>query len=170
MLELSWIAEGGGEAGVGELALARRRSRERLAWGLSIVAVTALLTGLTVWSVTRPGQPARTIMRFPLALPPGDRFSAPGRHLVALSPDGTRFVYAANNQLYLREMDQLEAAPIRGTDIGSINPFFSPDGQWVGFWAGDQLKKIAVTGGAPVTLCEAASFNAPARPAFPRRW
>ena len=53
----------------------------------------------------------------------------------------------------------MEATPIRGTegtrsDAGR-NPFFSPDGQWVGFWAGDKLKKVSISGGAPVTLCDA---------------
>ncbi|MDA2928041.1 hypothetical protein MYX78_12575, partial [Acidobacteria bacterium AH-259-G07] len=77
------------------------------------------------------------------------------RHQVALSPDGTHLVYVTNRQLYLRAMDQLEATPIRGTAEGrGRNPFFSPDGQWVGFWAGE-LKKVAITGGAPVTLCDA---------------
>ncbi len=76
---------------------------------------------------------------------------------MALSPDGTRLVYVANLQLYLREMDQLEAAPIRGTDLTPTTPFFSPDGQWVGFYADGNLRKVSVTGGAPVTLCEAAN-------------
>ena len=69
----------------------------------------------------RPEPPAQPITRFPLTLPPGDLLTNAGRHLVALSPDGTRFVYVANGQLYLREMDQLEAAPIRGTR--AITPY-----------------------------------------------
>ncbi len=110
----------------------------------------------------RAEPPAKTITRFPLTLPRGVGFTNTGRHLIALSPDGTRLVYVANGQLYLREMDQLEAVPIRGTDIIPIipiipiSPFFSPDGQWVGFYAaGGTLRKVSVTGGAPVTLCEA---------------
>ncbi len=103
----------------------------------------------------RTEPPAQTITRFSLTLSPGDSLTNTGRHVVALSPDGTRLVYVANQQLYLRELNQLEAAPIRGTDMTPTTPFFSPDGQWVGFWAGGQLKKIAVTGGAPITLCEA---------------
>ena len=134
-----------------------------LAWGLSIV-VTALVTGIAVWSVIIVDGPGpQTILRFSVTLPPGDAFTRTGRHVVALSPDGTRLVYVANGQLYLREMDQLEAAPIRGTDIDPSTPFFSPDGEWVGFFslAQGQLKKISVTGGAPVTLCEAgAPFGA----------
>ena len=78
-----------------------------------------------------------------------------GRHVVALSSDGTRLVYSANQQLYLRAMDQMEATPVRGTEGGARSPFFSPNGEWVGFWVGGQLKKVAISGGATVSLCEA---------------
>jgi len=128
------------------------RAREKVAWGVGIL-VAVLVTGIAVWSVMRAEPPAETIRRFPLTLPPGDALSGVSRHVVALSPDGTRFVYAANEQFYLREMDQLEPAPIRGTD-GGREPFFSPGGQWVGFWANGNLRKVSVTGGAPVSLCE----------------
>ena len=58
-------------------------------------------------------------------------------------------------QLYLRAMDSLEAKPIPGTE-GAVSPFFSPDGQWLGFFAGGKLKKVSVSGGAAVTLGDAA--------------
>jgi len=123
--------------------------------GVAGLVVGALITGITVWSMTRRGPPApESITRFTLTLPPGDSFTSIGGHLVALSPDGTRLVYVANQRLYLREMDQMEATPIRGTDLVPINPFFSPDGQWVGFWANGDLRKISVAGGAPVTLAK----------------
>ena len=65
-------------------------------------------------------------------------------------------VYVANLQLYLKAMDTLDSTPIPGTDEGSASPFFSPDGQWIGFFSprDRQLKKIAVSGGAPVTLSD----------------
>jgi Tol biopolymer transport system component len=64
----------------------------------------------------------------------------------------------ANNQLYLRQLSELEARPIAGAAGGVSNPFFSPDGQWVGFWSNDgTLKKIAITGGAPVTICKSSN-------------
>ena len=56
----------------------------------------------------------------------------------------------------MRRLDQLQATPLSGTDDAD-SPFFSPDGQWIGFFAGGKLKKIAVTGGAAVTLCDAPS-------------
>ena len=54
----------------------------------------------------------------------------------------------------MRRLDQLQATPLSGTDDAD-SPFFSPDGQWIGFFADGKLKKIAVTGGAAVTLCDA---------------
>ena len=115
--------------------------------------------GLAVWNATRPAAPTSQTTRFPIVLPQGDVFGAGGRHVVALSPDGVHLAYVSNSQIYLRSMDQMEATPIRGTEVGNRNygrsPFFSADGQWLGFWAEGQLKRVSVTGGAPVTLCAA---------------
>ncbi len=115
----------------------------------------SVITGVAAWSVMYREPTPRPVIRFSLPLPPGETLTAAGRHAVALSSDGTRLVYSANDQLYLRAMDQMEATPVRGTE-GGTSPFFSPDGEWIGFYAaGGQLKKVAVSGGAPVTLCEA---------------
>ena len=54
---------------------------------------------------------------------------------------------------YTRALDEIEPSPLPGTD-GAASPFFSPDGQWVGFFADGKLKKISVTGGAAITLCD----------------
>jgi serine/threonine-protein kinase len=81
---------------------------------------------------------------------------------VAISPDGRRLVFPARGpegkqQLATRPLDQAQLTLLPGTD-GGTDPFFSPDGQWVGFFAGARVKKISVQGGAPVTL---ASNNYP---------
>jgi serine/threonine-protein kinase len=78
---------------------------------------------------------------------------------LAVSPDGSMLVFAGvpragPQQLYLRRLGELRATPIAGTATAR-NPFFSPDGQWVGFFADGHLKKIAVMGGAAVSLCPA---------------
>jgi serine/threonine-protein kinase len=68
-----------------------------------------------------------------------------------LSPDGTLLAFTAlgsggeNLMLYTRRLDQLQATPLAGTE-GALNPFFSPDGKWIGFFSGAKLKKIAVAG------------------------
>jgi len=81
---------------------------------------------------------------------------------LALSPDGTRLVYAGRGpqgrRLYVRELDRFGATPIPGTE-GGIGPFFSPDGQWVGFWADRKLKKVSLAGGQPLTICDAPAFR-----------
>src|SRR5207344_2878416 len=82
------------------------------------------------------------------------------RTTVVLSPDGSRLVFpirgASNLQLATRLLGQPRATSMAGTEGGS-DPFFSPDGQWIGFFADGKLKKVAVQGGAPVTLCDAGS-------------
>src|SRR6185369_7269396 len=87
----------------------------------------------------------------------GQVFTNTGRVVVAISPDGSQMVYVANQRLYRRAMSELEARPIPGTENfqGVLNPVFSPDGRSIVFYAVSDrtLKKIAVTGGASVTLC-----------------
>ena len=119
-----------------------------------------VLGGLAVWGLT-PADP-RLIVRMPIPLGAEERLSNTGRHAVAISPDGSHIVYSANGGLSLRPVDQLQATPLAGTSDsdgvgvpGARNPFFSPDGLWIGFHVGRQLKKISISGGAPVTLCEA---------------
>ena len=90
-----------------------------------------------------------------MSLPPGQLLQTI-RPTIAISPDGRRLVYSAGQsyvtpQLYVRAMDGLEARPIPGTE-GGTTPFFSPDGQWVGFSSGGKLKKILLSGGAPISL------------------
>ena len=79
---------------------------------------------------------------------------------LALSADGSQLAYVATTtgqgvqQIYLRAMNGGDARPIPGTE-GATDPFFSPDGQWLGFFAGNELKKISVRGGVARTLTSA---------------
>ncbi len=122
---------------------------------LASLVVGISITLIAVWVLTPP-PPPHPLTRMAMVLPPTQQLTASG-HPVAFSPDGKDLVYVANEQLYLRGMDQLEAMPIRGTEAAR-GPFFSPDGQWVGFWDGGELKKVSISGGAPVTLCETLGF------------
>ena len=76
-------------------------------------------------------------------------------HSVAGRDDARVRRAAGGSDAALRpELDQLQAAPLAGTE-GAASPFFSPDGQWIAFFAGGKLKKVSVTGGAAVKLCDA---------------
>jgi serine/threonine protein kinase len=126
-----------------------------------VVAVVGLLVGaasaLAVWKSTSTGSESGPTTRFEIVLPTDTAFTNIGRHVLTFSPDGSRLVFVANQQLYARRMDQLEATPIRGSNVTPIGPFFSSDGQSVAFWSNNQLKKVAVGGGAPVTIAEASN-------------
>jgi serine/threonine-protein kinase len=78
---------------------------------------------------------------------------------VAFSPDGMRFAIIEEDEtgttrVATRRLDEDQFAPLPGTE-GARTPFFSPDGQWIGFFANGKLKKVAVQGGSPATLCDA---------------
>jgi len=135
-----------------------------------VLVVIAAITALLVWNL-KPTPPG-TILRALIELQEGQVLAGanylgrPTRAAMALSPDGNNIVHCALNEnlesadkpkLYLRSLDQSEATPISGTE-GGIGPFFSPDGKWIGFWAGGELKKIPLDGGNPNTICSARNF------------
>ena len=153
--DLKWIAEGVSEPGrplEAATVVAHAGRRRSLPLTLALV-VGAVISGIAVWNL-KPLPQLPPITRFALTMSATERLTNPSLPDVALSPDGTRLVYAANQRLYLRSMDRREAVPIPGTG-GGFNPFFSPDGQWVGFFAGGKLKKVSITSGAPLILCDA---------------
>ena len=155
-----YIIDREGEA-VTSVAVSSASTIRRTASILVAVAAAAGIAAYTTFSLTRVSAPSLPLARFTIALPIGDRFTNTGVHVVTLSPDGTRLVYTANQRLYLRPLDQLDPTPIRGTEVvldprrAARNPFFSPDGRWIGFWQDGQLKKVSITGGAPLELCAA---------------
>ena len=122
-------------------------------WALAILGVAVLVLGGLLWRATLPA--SRPLMRFSADL---GADGLRGQHITAiLSPDGTRLVFpargpAGSTLLAVRLLDQSKANILAGTE-GAVDPFFSPDGQWIGFFADQKLKKISVQGGAAVTLC-----------------
>jgi Tol biopolymer transport system component len=126
----------------------------------------ALLVGAALgWVLHRPAAPAPASMMFAqIPLQPADILTPsrssgirPSRQAFALSPDGRRIVFTGTKGneilLYARDTDRPEASPMEGTD-GGIAPFFSPDGNWVGFWAGSTIKKMPSSGGPPTTIAD----------------
>jgi Tol biopolymer transport system component len=131
------------------------RWRQAAPW---IVAALAVFAGAFAVVHYRTAPVAPPVMRFTLAPPAGGEFATHVGAAAVLSPDGTRMAYVLQkgeqSQLYVRNLDQTQTSPLPETEGASI-PFFSPDGRWVAFFAEGKLKKVAVTGGTPVTLCDA---------------
>ena len=78
---------------------------------------------------------------------------------MVISPDGARLVFPVKSpdgkqMLATRLVNEAKPAVLSGTENGR-DPFFSPDGKWVGFFADGKMKKISVHGSAPVVLCDA---------------
>jgi len=151
------LAATAGATSPSRLARARKLSLGIVA-GLMIAAV---IIGASVWQFLRPAASfPKQQVRFNLDLPPGHEFANLHYLKVAISPDGHLWAYTADSVgsrlLYLRPLDQLEATALAGTE-GATNPFFSPDGKWIGFFASNKLKKISIHGGTVLTICDAAA-------------
>jgi len=129
--------------------------RRPVTWMLAsaVFAIIAIL-GVTLWRSARPVD--HPLVRLRADLGPE---ALPGANLTAaIAPDGDRIAFVARaangaSQLATRLLNQPKPALLAGTE-GAADPFFSPDGRWIGFFAGGKLKKISVDGGAAVTLCE----------------
>jgi serine/threonine-protein kinase len=145
-------------------APATHTKKSPLPWAVAATLALLALGGWAEWWSAAQSN-AAPLMRFNLDLGP-DAMAGP-RITATISPDGLRLAYvvkgpAGKPQLATRALDQPQATPLAGTD-DATDPFFSPDGQWIGFFASGQMKKISVQGGGAVTLCEAGGQNAAAR-------
>jgi len=146
-------------------ASARRPSVQRwLVAGTGIAAVVlAFLAGRSL-TAPEPAPGATTPIRLSTMLPSGVSVTrGPGyTSSVAVSPDGRTVVIAASDKdgqrLYRRSLDRLEATPLAGTE-GGASPFFSWDGEWIGFFADGQLKRIPALGGAVIDVAAAPGFS-----------
>ena len=130
----------------------------RLEW-LAAAAIGLAAGGLLAWLLTRsPTQgPLHRVARFELAsTQSGTLSTALFGHNVAISPDGTRVAYTSVHQgrptLFLRRLDQPGAVPLAGTE-GATQPFFSPDGQKLGFATNLSIAYVSVEGGEPTVVC-----------------
>jgi eukaryotic-like serine/threonine-protein kinase len=121
----------------------RMRGVALAGWAVALLALAALGLWTTVW---RPAPPTAPVAyRFTIPRPATDA-SAP-----AVSPDGRYIAYAAPSGLWLRALD--EAAPrLLGGTGGAREPFWSPDGRALAFFAGDTVKRISIAGGPAETL------------------
>jgi len=149
------------------LEISRPMPWQRLiAIGAVCLLLGVIATGFVIrWlgpSGRPPSQPAR---RYIIRPETSFEFEALWHRALALSPDGRRLAYVEEasdkrRRIYLQELDEFKARPLPGTE-GAISPFFSPDGQWVGYVDHFQrkLKKVSVKGGEPMILCECPEFR-----------
>jgi serine/threonine protein kinase len=148
----------------------RPRWRNALPWLLAAVGFT--IAALAIWS-GRSGQNAAEVKevssRTSIILPPeaplaptGAMPLCVGQPSLALSPDGRHLVYVAlmngATELWRRDMLTGEFKPLSGTR-GAHGPFFSPDSQWVAFFADEKLKKTSLVGGEPTILASTYSID-----------
>ena len=156
--ELEWI---GGISSVEQSAVdgVKRQGRRRA--GLGAIAALALIAAAAI-AFTLMRRPAvESPMVLSLAMPqhrPFEEFNQ-----AVLSPDGGMIVFVANmaqsassaaTQLWIRAVDHLEPRPLAGTE-GAAEPFWSPDGTSIGFFAGGKLKRVSVDGGPARIICNA---------------
>jgi serine/threonine-protein kinase len=167
--DLRWIASG--PSGAPAAGSGPRLGAARFVhWQMAVALVATLAVGggagALLWHVgSSSSRPAARAMRLAITLP-ADRPLAPAglvspgqdRPALALSHDGNRLAYVAlsgdQTQICLRDMETGRVTPV-GQTAGGHTPFFSPDDEWLGFFAGDKLKKVPLRGGSAVELADA---------------
>jgi Tol biopolymer transport system component len=138
------------------MILAAPTGRRWLPWAAAVAAgVLGLGAGAAVFRRPVAEEPVR---RFEVNVTEDRVFSRLGSGLVA-SPDGLSIAYTTGMEgqtqsLMLRPLDRFQETVLASGQgpLAPYNPFFSPDGAWIGFVTPRELKKISVTGGAPITL------------------
>jgi eukaryotic-like serine/threonine-protein kinase len=156
--ELEWA----GRAAPGRDLTERRWQPGRWRLTTAAVAIAAAIGALAAAALVyvRKPTPAGHVVRSTILPPAKTSFDfAANLGPAALSPDGTRIVFAATggdgqSQLWLRALDSLESRPLPGTENATF-PFWSPDSRWVAFFANKLLKKVDIQGGTPVPLTAA---------------
>jgi serine/threonine-protein kinase len=134
----------------------RRPWSRALPWVVSAAALAT--TAVAVWSpwgADKPIDPPLVRLDVDLGADVSLRAPTSVGSSVAISADGTRLAYASGSptRLFIRRLDQSKAVELPGTE-GATVPFFSPDGQWVGFVSGGKANKISVDGGAVIPLTD----------------
>ena len=133
-----------------------------IAAGVSTLAF--IVTGVSLYNAMRPAPP-RPLIRLNVEIAPDTPLArvefgvSTGGNMLAISPDGSRLALTLRGadgkaRLHTRLLNQNQVTPLAGTE-NAYSPFFSPAGDWIGFFADGKLKKIGVEGGAAVTLCDA---------------
>ena len=138
-------------------------TKQQRKWIWILAGLLTLATTVAIWGWLRPPilnttSTANNVVRFSIDLPSDLRFHQALTREAAISPDGKTIAYTAiakvNSLLYVRQLETFETRILEGTEMAK-NPFFSPDGKWIGFFVDNgKLKKIPTAGGAVLPLCD----------------
>jgi predicted Ser/Thr protein kinase len=153
--ELQWIADGGSQTPAGMPVVARRRTREYVAWALATTLATVLTIGVALLYWRAPRE-ADAIARFTVPTPVGA--VRPVQDGFAVAPDGQILAFTARgidgvSRMFIRRLDASEAKPLAGTDRATL-PFWAPDSRSVGFAKEGGLYRLDLDGSAPRRLCD----------------
>ncbi|HXG56281.1 MAG TPA: protein kinase [Vicinamibacterales bacterium] len=158
-LEIEDAIAGVPEPVSGVVALPPQRAAGRKGPWLAVTAAAIAGAALLGWTLRPDPPPIRSAAHFDIPLPDGARLAGLDFPAIALSPGETHLAFVAsrggNSQLYVRPLQSPDAAPIPGTE-DALCPFFSPDGQWIAFFASGKLKKVPVGGGPVRVLADGA--------------
>ena len=168
--ELQWIAESGLQTAVaapGVDTQARSRARTRLFGWIAAAVFLATTLGLAAALYLRRAPVDTRVYRSTFVPPDNADIGLPPTNLLALSPDGRRLAFVANDAngrvvLWVRELAALAAQPLADTE-GAAGPFWSPDSRFIAFSAAGKLKKIDASGGPAISLCDTNTI-------FPGSW
>ncbi|NNE47206.1 MAG: protein kinase [Rhodothermales bacterium] len=137
--------------------LPRQQKKGVSVWAVGAIVVLAAVTIVALLLIRRDSAEVLPPMRFTMLMPDGQELASPGPSL-AISKDGSRLAFVSGDTsgslIYVRDIDSFDALAISGTEDARA-PFFSPDGEWLGFLADDKLFKVRVSGGLPQELAEA---------------
>ena len=152
--ELQWIGQGGSRVGLPAVVTVRRRTRERLAWGVAAAAAIAATAFAVAWVRRAPQSPP--VVRFDVPAPDGSTAIGPP----AISPDGRLIAFTAvgasgRNQVWVRPLDAVQPRALSGTEGARRSVFWSPDSRFIAYAGEGKLRKVDVSGGPPQTICDA---------------
>jgi len=152
--ELRWVKEGGAQAAASASAIPQRKVRDSLGWVAAMIFLVVAVAALALPYFRQPETATRPV-RFSIS--PPEHAVLSWHPSVEISPDGSQVAFVATVEdkqfLWVRSLDSLQARPLPGTE-GALFPFWSPDGQYIAFFSGTKLYKIAISGGSPQAVCD----------------